>query len=132
MTNYFKMEQALRTILEKLEDIDFALLGTFNLSLQGIEITPHDLDLLTDDEGVDKIGKIFASTITEEKEDHYKETKFYVSGVEVHVVSSENNSLRPRNFQRETIWIQKGDLKIPCMSLKSELQFYQQAGRAKD
>jgi len=126
------MEQALRILLEKLKGIDFALIGTFNLFLQGVKVSPHDLDILTDDEGMDKISRIFGSKITLEKEDRYKETKFKIGDTEVHVVSNKNNPLRPQDFRKQIVWVKKGDLEVPCMSLESELRFYQQVGRSKD
>ncbi|MFH1863519.1 MAG: hypothetical protein ABIJ85_01220 [bacterium] len=66
MKDFFK---ALEVLLKKLEGIDFALLGTFNLFLQGIKIEPHDLDLITDNKGIRKIAGIFRSKIT--KNDSY-------------------------------------------------------------
>lgn len=127
--NFFKV---LKILLQKLKNIDSALLGTFNLFIQEINVVPRDLDLLTDDEGIEKISQIFGSKITKEKEDHYKETFFQIENIEVHVVSNKNNPLRSKNFKKQIVWIEKEELKIPCMSLESELLFYQQASREKD
>jgi len=127
-----KFLKVLKILLKKLGGIDFALLGTFNLSLQGIKIIPGDLDLLTDDEGIEKISQIFKSTVVKEKEVGYKETQFQIKGIEVHVVSNKKNPLRPQNFKKHLVWIEKEGLKIPCMSLESELSFYRQARREKD
>lgn len=127
--NFFKV---LRILLQKLKGLNFALVGTFNLFVQEIKVTPRDLDLLTDDKGIEKISQLFGSLITKEKEDHYKETSFHIKNVEVHVVSNKNNPLRPKNFKKHIVWIEKEELKIPCISLQSELLFYQQSGREKD
>lgn len=124
--------EALKILLAKLEGVDFALLGSYNLFIQGIKVTPRDVDLLTDDEGIRKIGQTFDSEVIKKPENHYKETQFLIGKVEVHVVSCKNNPLHPDDFKKYIIWIEKENLKIPCMSLTSELAFYHGAGREKD
>lgn len=124
--------ESLEILLAKLKGVDFALVGTFNLFVQGVRIDPRDLDLLTDDEGIKKISQIFGSEIVEDREDHYKETGFQIGGVEVQVISNKGNPLRPGDFQEHIIWIEKEGLEVPCMSLQSELTFYRQLGRGKD
>lgn len=124
------MQEALIIILEKLKGIKFALIGSFNLSLQGVQIEPHDLDILTDDEGIAEISKIFSSKIFAENE--YKETEFKIGDTEVHVVSSQKNPLRPDDLEKFIIEVDNDGLKIPCASLESEMSFYERSGRAKD
>jgi len=120
----------LRILIEKLKGIDFAVLGSYNLYLQGIKINPKDLDLITDDNGIHKIIDIFGSSIAT-NEGKYKETEFEINDVEIHVVSNINNELRPP-FRNNIIWLEKDNLKIPCMSLESELSFYEKINREKD
>lgn len=120
----------LRILIEKLKGIDFAVLGSYNLYLQGIEISPKDLDLITDDNGIQEIIDIFGSNLTP-NEGGYKETEFEIDDVEIHVVSNINNKLRPP-FRGNIVWLEKNNLKIPCMSLDSELLFYEKINREKD
>jgi hypothetical protein len=110
--------------------IDFAVVGTYNLYLQGVNIVPNDLDFITDDEPLGKVGKIFGSEITV-NESGYKETEFKFNNTDIHLVSNINNKLRPP-FRDNIVWLQKEDLKIPCMSLESELLFYEKINREKD
>ena len=48
------MKKIFKIILEKLEGIKFALIGTTNMNFQGIKIKPNDIDFLTDDENIKK------------------------------------------------------------------------------
>ena len=126
-----RMAGILKILLKKLIGIDFVFIGTFNLYLQGIEIRPRDIDLLTDNQGIKKIGQNFKSSIGID-DFGYKETKFKINNFKVHVVSAHNNSLRPKNFKKKIVWLHKNNLRIPVMPLELELSFYQQAGRQKD
>ena len=124
------MQDALKIILEKLSDVKFALVGSFNLQTQGIDLTVHDLDLLTDDEGLEKIVEIFASRINDFGP--YKSTGFMLAGTEVQAVSNTGNPIRLPDFKKYIVLVEKDGLKVPCMSLESELYFYTNAGREKD
>lgn len=129
-----KFFQALKILLPKLEGegVDFVLIGSFNLFVQGIEIEPEDIDLLADDAGIEKVSQVFGSQTNREEPEGYKQTEFVVDGIKVHAVSNKNNPLRPAGFQRQVVWLEKEGLKIPCLSLESELAFYQKVDRAKD
>ncbi len=123
------MEKAFQEILKKLKEVQFACIGTTNMSLQGIDIQPKDIDFVSDDEGVEKIAQTFGSQIDESR--GFKETEFKIVNWEVHVASMTTNPLRNDDF-KNLIWVEKWGLKIPCMPLKSDLKFYQRANRAKD
>lgn len=116
--------------MQELEGTDFAVLGTFNLYLQGIAVKPADLDIIADDEGVYRAGLIFGSSVTT-NEQGYEETEFDLDGVAVHFVSNQNNEIRPP-FRDNTTWIEKDGLRIPCLSLKAEEAFYLYKNREKD
>ena len=124
------MNNALKVILDKMNGEDFALIGTFNLQVQGINIDAHDLDILTDDDGLNKFAAVFKSPIVEQN--YYNETQFNIGKTEIHIVCSTKNPFRPNNFQKEIVFIKKHGLEIPCMSLKSELLFYSRINRQKD
>lgn len=124
------MEKALEIILNKLDGVKFALVGSFNLQTQGIDIKANDLDLLTDDENIEKIAQIFGSKVTNER--IFKETNFMINKEYVQVVSNQNNDLRVRDLDSEIIIVEKNGMKIPCMSLESELYFYSNSGREMD
>lgn len=120
---------ALKIFIQKTKKIDCSLLGSFNLYLQGIDIIPHDLDFITDDDGIKRISDIFKSNIV--KKNGYFETEFIISKVDVHIVSNENNNLR-EPFRKNIDWLNKNGIQVPCQSLASELRFYINANREKD
>jgi hypothetical protein len=123
------MEIAFKKIVEKLEDIDFAFIGTANLKLQGIDIEPEDIDIISNDENLIKIAKIFGSKVYNRR--GFKESDFQIESHDVHVASFEGNSLREDAF-KNIIYVKKYGLKIPCMPLESDLEFYRKANRVKD
>lgn len=124
------MQDALKIILEKLVDVKFALVGSFNLQTQGIDLPVHDLDILTDDDGLSEIAKIFNSEIDDSG--LYKLSGFNLGETEIQIVSNIGNPIRLSNFDKYIVIVEKDGLKIPCMSLESELYFYTNSGREKD
>lgn len=123
------MEKAFEILLAKLKGVDFALISSANLMVQGIAVEPRDIDIVTDNEGVERIAGIFKSQVINEK--GFKETEFEIEGFEVHATSLEGNPLRHDDF-RKPVWIKKWNLKIPCLPLEADLRFYQSANRPKD
>lgn len=120
---------ALKIFIQKTKKIDCSLLGSFNLYLQGIDIVPHDLDFITDDDGIKKISDIFKSNIV--KKNGYFETAFIFNNIDIHIVSNENNNLR-EPFRNNIVWIDIKGVRVPCQSLESELRFYKKINRQKD
>jgi len=118
--SYDWREKTLKLLIPQLIGIDFALIATANLKLQGMDFNPNDLDFLVDDTGINKISKLFKSKII--KNDDYLETCFMMDEIEVHFVSNILNDIRPANFTKHIININKYGLKIPCMSLQSEFR----------
>ncbi len=127
--NFFS---ALKILIERLKGVDFALIGTFNLSVQGIDVSPNDLDILTDESGIYKIGGIFSSPVVQADHGQWNEVRFVIGSVEVQATSTQGNPLRSMDFKKYIISIKKEDIQIPCMSLESELEFYLKSGREKD
>lgn len=127
------MFDVLKKILNDLEGIDYALIGTFNLSIQGIkEVNPNDIDFVTDDKNLEKIAQKYQAQIKVDPEWGHKDLKFELDEIEVQFTSHDNNVLREGSFPKNKVFITKNDLRIPCMSLESELNFYEKGAREKD
>jgi predicted nucleotidyltransferase len=126
-----KFEEILKLLISKISDINFVLLGSLNLRLQGIEINPSDIDFLTDNEGIKKISQIFNSKILK-TDIGYLETIFEIDGIGIHFVANISNPVRPANFMDHTVLIEKNGIKIPCTSLEAELEAYRKMNRDKD
>jgi predicted nucleotidyltransferase len=125
-------EDILKILIEKLQGIKFALIGSMGLKFQGVEIDVRDIDLLVDNEGIRKISQIFNSELIKNADKGYLETKFYINDVEVHCVSNILNPLRPNDILARSVLIEKNGIKIFCMPLKTELEFYKYLNREKD
>jgi hypothetical protein len=95
-----KYEEILKTLINKLPDVKFALIGSLGLRFHGIKIDVKDIDLLTNNEGIKKIAEIFNSRIVEDVKNKCFETKSEIDGVEIHCVSDALNQLEATNFLR--------------------------------
>lgn len=119
MENFFVV---LKKILDDLDGLNFCVLGSFNLYLQGADIIPHDLDFITNDESLRKVSNIYNSKITNEF--GYLETEFQIDNVGVHFVSNNNNDPFKTDDNNQVAWIKKENLNIPCRPLQLELEAY--------
>jgi uncharacterized iron-regulated protein len=124
------MEQALIEFLKQTKGIDKALIGSYNLQLQGIEIPANDIDFVMHDEGIQKVAELFNAEINNEH--GYNACEFALLGQTINCVSCEGNKLRLCDFMSQVTYVLIGDTEVPCMSLESELAFYKASGREKD
>ncbi|RLG41309.1 MAG: hypothetical protein DRO05_04255 [Thermoproteota archaeon] len=121
------------------ENVRWALVGSLNLALQGVDVEPEDIDTVTDREGVLKIGELLRDFVVEEI--RYKEGKkmaacfgkLNVNGVLIDIIGD------PRMREDESHkWKEKGlcdlvildlGVRVPAMSLRSELDAYKILGK---
>jgi hypothetical protein len=137
--------QALRIIINHLkeENIRWTIMGTVSLALQGIDVTPDDIDILTDEDGAFRIGSILeeyeVKPIRFGRTDlfesfygiyHIGETKVEVMGNLRIRLADMWTSLSDR--LKSPIIIRQNSLDIPVSSLHDQLLFYEKLGRAKD
>jgi|GEM_PF-1611190 len=120
-------------LIPELSGIEFALLGTCGLYLQGItSLVPKDFDILTNDNGIHLASEKFGSELFSGEDSKYLETEFHLNGIEIHFVSTDKNPVRPDNCLPLVETVNFEGRKIPCMSLTSEYEAYSQMGRDKD
>ncbi|MDP2908483.1 MAG: hypothetical protein Q8N77_01625 [Nanoarchaeota archaeon] len=129
--------EVLRIISKKLEgkNINWCLIGSTNLALQGIEIEPNDIDIMADKQGAYEIGELLGEYETRPVQ--YKEAgtfagykgKFKINNIEIEVIGE----LKIKNVYRpiggHIVMVKIDSLAIPCMDLKSEYEAYQKLGR---
>ena len=92
--------ETVKEIYKKLKntDINWAIFGSTNLLMQGLEVEPNDIDILTDEVGAYKIENIFEENITRpvkfssdgKVQSHYGDLK--ISGVLVQIVGDFTSS----------------------------------------
>lgn len=124
------MEKALKQLISRLRGIDWALIGSTNMKIQGIAVNPKDLDILTQNRDIETIAEIFNSKVT--VKNGFKETCIILNDKNIHFVGLEDNPIRNKKSLKEKNFINYRGLNLPCVPLKYELEFYQQSNRLQD
>ncbi len=110
---------------------NFVLFSSANLWLQGIDIKPSDIDILSDDGGVNNAAIFFGSKVEKNEQFGYLETEIEIDGEEVHIVSNSNDPLKVK-MMIETVEQDVLGETIRCATLQYELKFYKKIDRDKD
>jgi len=123
--------------------IDWVLAGSLSLALQGVDVEPEDIDVLTDREGAFKINSILKKY--EEKKVEYVETDklasffgiFRIDDVEVEVMGDykerEGDKWVSLSHRLKSQKIVKIDgYRIPVSPLEDQLRSYKRSDRLKD
>lgn len=136
-----KFKETLKTVVSKLEgkQLNWAVIGSTNMALQGINVSPNDLDIVTSFEGIEKMEGVFKDYMKNEiqtkeasQEDNsdYYEMKLSINGLEVHVVGAGPEDIYyGRVASGRTTTVRVKDFKVPCMKLEAEKETYIATGR---
>lgn len=132
MKESFKI--ALREVQNRLKgaDIKWAVFGSTNLALRGIEIEPNDIDILTDEKGAYEIEKLFSKYSTRKVVycSNGKVTSHFgalgIAGVKAEVVGDYtlNKDMQLILDVKDRIMVNFENMEIPCVSLEEELVAY--------
>jgi len=138
-----KLLEVLKFIAEVLrkENVRWALVGSLNLALHGVDVEPKDIDIVTDREGILKIGELLREFVVEEI--RYKEGKkmaayfgkLNVNGVLIDIIGEprmredEDHKWKEKGLCKDLIVLDLGNLRVPAMSLRSELNAYKILGK---
>ncbi len=124
-------------------EIEWVLVGSTNLALQGIDIQAKDIDIVTTKDGADKIAKIFKKNLTKEME--YSESerfKSYFGKLEIKGIKFEIMAELSYKSEKDD-WIQSESLakkeyfdfkkfKVPVNPISLEKAFYLKINREDD
>jgi hypothetical protein len=115
--------------------VNWVLIGSSSLALEGMKIKPKDIDILTTKKGVFEFNKVFKKWEIESVK--FKESKFFrsyfgefkIEGVRVEVMGKLERKIEGKwipIFQKITSkkWVKIGKAKIPIPSLKDQFQIY--------
>ncbi len=135
MNNQEKINEVLFFLAERLSRVDYAFIGSANLYLQGLDINPRDIDILTTPDGSKQIDEILNQFQTQAI--RFDETggrnsfrSFYeIKGVEIEVLGNVGNAYRDAGSLAKKIFVPFLDTKLPCISLNEELKTYEKLGR---
>jgi len=134
--------KVLRIIVSRLENkgINWVLGGSLNLALQGVEVTPRDIDLVTDKKGAFKIGELLkdyeikkVGLTKSEKISSYL-GKFCIEDLEVELIGNfrakTSKGEWAKSFKpKHKVILKMEDMKIPASPLEVELKAYEILGR---
>ncbi len=133
-----KFIEAIQIISGRLEKakIKWALVGSTNLALQGIDIIPHDLDILVRLDDLGKMPGIFSeyspSQVTELKPivSETWEVRANINGVTVQIFAENDSGVYVSKFLGfELVRLRIKSHEVPCFALAIESQAYVQTGR---
>ncbi len=137
--------QALRRVYERLREtqILWAVTGSLNFALQGLNVEPNDIDLQTDAAGVYEIERrlaeysvrkvVFSTSNSKRLRSHYGALE--IDGVQVEIMGDLEKLLddgtweAPPALNRHRIWLEVEGMRLPVLSLEYEEQAYRKLGR---
>lgn len=133
------IKNAIKIIHKRLDDnqIKWALVGSTNMKLQGMETEPRDLDIVMQHEDLEKVSKIFsdysASAVMELESLTDKpawEVNVKINGAEVQFIAGEERDVYVSKLLANQITYIKLDyVEIPCFTLEAESQAYKETNR---
>jgi len=129
-------------MFEKLENMDWVLVGSLDLALQGVDVEPRDIDILTDENGAFLINDILKEYETQRVE--YSESdkfasyfgKFRIDNVKIDVMGDlrlkdrKGNWSKPMSMKMVNL-VKINGIEVPCLPLEDALIKYRRVGRFK-
>ncbi len=135
----------LRILVEclKSEDICWTVTASCSVALQGVDVNPNDIDILSDKHGAIRIGVLLkkheVKPVSFSRTDTFESYfgTYDIEGTKVEVMGDLRVKLDdtwiPMSYRlKSIIHVQIDSLNIPVISLYDELLFYEKLGREKD
>ncbi|NTW61910.1 hypothetical protein HGB25_00630 [Candidatus Saccharibacteria bacterium] len=130
---------ALKTLHDKLSDVDWRLIGSMNLALQGVDIEAKDIDVRINVEDIQTVQSALKDYCKKQIEygqnDGYSSFfgQFNIEGVQVDVIAGivEKDGFKTTDdlLAIKPIVIEVYGISIPCVDLKTEYDAYISLGR---
>lgn len=134
-----KFKKALKIIAEKLdiEEVKWAVIGSTGLALQGIEITPNDLDIAVRFDDLQKIPEIFPdykpSGVKELETVTGKpawDVQMNINEVEIQFVGElDDGDYVSRLLAKRINMVNVDKVDIPCLNLEAAAEAYEEIKR---
>lgn len=125
------------------EEINWVLTGSLAFAMQGLALTPRDIDIQTDRDGAYRFGELFAEFVThpvgtdragERVRSHFGD--FVIEGVQVQVMgdlqkreSPEQEWEAPTDLEKHKRWLEFRGMRVPVFDLAYEAEAYRKMGR---
>ncbi len=118
-------------------DIPFAVIGSVNMRLQGMDVQPADLDIVVRLKDLAKMHEIFSayapSPVRElQSLGHFPawEVKVVIGAVDVQILGEQDaGEYVSKLLEKRLISIRWDDVQIPCFTLEAEAQAYAETKR---
>lgn len=132
------VKEAIKTIYKKIgHDIKWALVGSTNMQIQGMQIEPRDLDIVIQHKDLEKVSRIFsdysASKVIKLKTLSGKpawEVRATINDVKVQFFGGDEKDIYVSELlSGKIIMIELDGTKIPCFTLEAESQTYKETNR---
>lgn len=133
------IKEAIKIIHERLvnNSIKWALVGTTNMRLQGMQVEPHDLDVVIQHKDLKKVSRLFsdysASSVKEFETLSSKpafEVKAMIVNVEVQFLGGDETDIYvSKLLSGRTVSVKLDGIEVPCFMLEAESQSYMETNR---
>lgn len=138
-----KTKKVLQFLVAELKDVDWVVIGSTALALQGVPIDSEDIDILTDMEGANKINSILLRFVVKpvvySKSDHFQSYfgKFKINTVDIEVMGNLQYFVRNEWVSFSHILhgndrIKIDGFEVPVEKLDDLIAGYKVLGRDKD
>lgn len=143
MTIPDKFTKALTQIITSLEDqgISWAVTGSMGFALQGVPVTPNDIDLQTDTQGAYEIEQILCDcisrSVTPKTSDNMRSVlgRLEIEGVKVEIIGDvqkrqpDGSWESPVDIEEYKHFVEHQDMQVPVLDLHHEQKAYLKLGR---
>jgi len=125
------IKKILKIIIDKLENkkIIWRIEGSANLKIQGIETSVSDLDITTDNKGIEIFREILEKFIVKDFFSKKINGKSLICDINNFEVEINCYGDREKNFFDKIKTIEWDTLKVPILSLEYALKFYKSIDR---
>lgn len=134
-------KNVIKFIFGKIKDknIKWAIIGSTNMVLQGIDVSPNDLDITTNPADLKVFEQEFKEYIIEpiskkpplkNRLSEFYEMKLRIKGIEVQIIGGYDNDIYFSKVKDNRIlFVKLDDVSIPCLLLESEAKTYSEINR---
>lgn len=134
-----KFKRALRVVARIMNEshVQYVVIGSSNMAIQGMEVDPGDLDIAVSKDDLGKIDKLFSEhvvSLAEFKEStrggQYWRLELGIGGFEVEVIGERDDDIYvEKMLAGTTIIVDVNNTKVPCLQLEAEADAYAETNR---
>ena len=134
-----EFKEVIKIVSKKMEQngIKWALIGSTNMALQGMDVNPRDIDLVVKLSDLKKMKSIFSNyRLSEIKElkpftgESVWDIKIRINNIEIEILGEKDNGEYVRKLlANRIVKIRLDEIEIPCFALEAESQTYAETNK---